>query len=453
MTTDPRTSHWIELDKQFIWHPFTSMRHWLDDAPLVIERGEGNYLIDTEGRRYLDGVSSLWVTVHGHNRKEINDAIHQQVDRLSHSTLLGLTHPPAAELAARLVGLAPAGLGKVFYSDNGSTAVEIALKLAFQYWQLSGRPSKRRLLHLEHSYHGDTLGAVSVGGIPLFHQVFGPLLFDTLETPTPHPYRHPSGGSPEEVRDLALRALAELLDRRADEIAALVIEPLVQGAAGMIVHPPGYLAQVAALCRDHDVLLIADEVATGLGRTGSFFACSQENVTPDFLCLAKGLTGGYTPLAATLVTQRVYEGFLAPRDEERRTFFHGHTFTGHPLGCAAALASLDLFDSDHVMDSLPPKIDRLTDALARNLASHPNVGDIRHRGLMVGIELVADRATAEPFPAHQTLGARVCHAARKHGVLLRPLGDVVVLMPPLSITLDEIDLLVGSVEQALAETL
>lgn len=453
MTTDARTSHWIELDKQFIWHPFTSMRHWLDDAPLVIERGDGNYLIDTEGRRYLDGVSSLWVTVHGHNRKEINEAIHAQVDRLSHSTLLGLTHPPAAELAARLIGLAPAGLTKVFYSDNGSTAVEIALKLAFQYWQLSGRPEKQRLLHLQHSYHGDTLGAVAVGGIPVFHHVFGPLLFETLEAPTPHPYRHPSGGSPEEVRDLSLAALGALLDKRADEIAALVIEPLVQGAAGMIVHPPGYLAGVAALCRKHDVLLIADEVATGLGRTGTLFACSQEDVTPDFLCLAKGLTGGYTPLAATLVTQRVYEAFLAPRAGERRTFFHGHTFTGHPLGCAAALASFDLFDRDRVIESLPSKIERLGQALARKLASHPNVGDIRHRGLMVGIELVADRASAEPFPANDAIGARVCHAARKHGVLLRPLGDVVVLMPPLSITLDEIDLLVGSVERALAETL
>ncbi|HEU5058818.1 MAG TPA: aminotransferase class III-fold pyridoxal phosphate-dependent enzyme, partial [Kofleriaceae bacterium] len=285
-----RTDELIELDKTFLWHPFTAMKPWLNGAPLVIERAEGNWLIDSEGNRYLDGVSSLWVNVHGHNRPEINDAIRAQLDRMAHSTLLGLTHPTAAELAARLVGIAPAGLSKVFYSDNGSTAVEIALKLAFQYWQILGHPEKRRFLHLEHSYHGDTLGAVAVGGIPLFHEVFGPLLIDTLSVPTPHPYRHPSGGTPEEVCHLALRQLAEILERHDDEIAAFILEPLVQGAGGMIVHPPGYLAGAAQLCRAHDVLLIADEVATGFGRTGTMFACEQEEVTPDFLCLAKGLT-------------------------------------------------------------------------------------------------------------------------------------------------------------------
>ena len=445
------THRWIDLDKRFLWHPFTSMRHWLDATPLVIERGDGNYLIDTEGRRYLDGVSSLWVTVHGHNRPEINQAIRDQLDRLAHSTLLGLTHPTAAELAARLAELAPPGLERVFYSDNGSTAVEIALKLAFQYWQLAGRPEKRRFVHLEHSYHGDTLGAVAVGGIPVFHEVFGPLLLETLSVPSPHPYRHPAGPSPDAVREHCLAALARLLDERAGEIAAFIVEPLVQGAAGMLVHPPGYLREAAELCHRHDVIHIADEVATGFGRTGAMFACEHEGVSPDFLCLAKGLTGGYTPLAATLTTQRVYEMFLSSSADERRAFYHGHTFTGHPLGCAAALASLDLFERDGVLASLPGKAERLRAALARNLASHPRVGDIRQRGLMVGVELVAERDDARPLPPELATGARVCAAARDHGVILRPLGDVVVLMPPLSITDDEIDLLVTSVERALAD--
>ncbi len=448
-----RTEHWIDLDKQYIWHPFTPMRQWTDGAPLVIERAEGNYLIDSDGRRYLDGVSSLWVNVHGHGRPEINQAIREQLDRMAHSTLLGLAHPTAAELAARLVACAPPGMARVFYSDNGSTAVEIALKLAFQFWQLAGRPEKRRFVHLEQAYHGDTLGAVAVGGIPLFHATFGPLLIESFATPTPHPYRHPSGGSPAEVRDQALAALADLLRARGHEIAAFILEPLVQGAAGMLVHPEGYLAGAAALCREHDVLLIADEVATGFGRTGTLFACTQEKVTPDLLCLAKGLTGGYTPLAATLATQRIYDQFLGARPGDRRTFFHGHTFTGHPLGCAAALASLDLFERDQVLEKLPDKIERLRQALATQVSAHPNVGDIRQRGLMVGIELVADRATAESFPPEATTGARVCTAARASGVLLRPLGDVIVLMPPLSITHGEVDALVAAVSAGLAAVL
>lgn len=448
-----RTEAWVELDRRFLWHPFTSQRQWVEGEPLVIERGEGNYLVDSEGRRYLDGVSSLWVTVHGHNRPEINGAIREQLEKLAHSTLLGLTHPTAVELAERLVGIAPRGLERVFYSDNGSTAVEIAMKLAFQFWQLSGRPAKRRFLHLEHSYHGDTLGAVAVGGIPVFHEVFGPLLLETLAVPTPHPYRHASGGSAEEVRDHALAALARTLEARSEEIAAFIVEPLVQGAAGMLVHPPGYLARAAELCRRHEVLLIADEVATGFGRTGTMFACEQESVAPDFLCLAKGLTGGYLPLAATLTTQRVYDIFLAERPGERRAFYHGHTFTGHPLGCAAALASLALFETDRVLAQLPARIDRLHSGLAGFLAGHPNVGDVRQRGMMVGLELVAERATATPFPADAVTGARVCAAARRHGVLLRPLGDVLVLMPPLSVTLEEIDHLVAAVEHAVREVL
>jgi adenosylmethionine---8-amino-7-oxononanoate aminotransferase len=439
-----------ELDKRHVWHPFTQMQQWLEDDPLVIERGEGNYLLDLEGNRYLDGVSSLWTNLHGHGRPELLEPIRAQLDRLAHSTLLGLANPPSILLAERLARLAPAGLTKVFYSDNGSTAVEVALKLAFQCWQQRGRPEKRRFVHLEDSYHGDTLGAVAVGGIARFHEVYGPLLLDTLAVPTPAPYRR--APSPEVARRHALEALEKTLSVHSQEIAAFILEPLVQGAGGILVHPPGYLRGVADLCRAHDVFLIADEVATGFGRTGTLFACEQEQVSPDFLCLAKGITGGLLPLAATLTTEAVYEAFLGG-PAEGKTFYHGHTYTGNPLACAAGVASLDLFEKDRVLENLPAKTQHLTGLLRRKIAPHRHVGDVRQRGFMVGIELVAERATAEPFAAEALAGARVCRAARAHGVLVRPLGDVVVLMPPLSITLDELDLLVGAVARALDETL
>lgn len=445
-----REERWIALDKQHVWHPFTQMQQWNQGTPLVIERAEGNHLFDTSGRRYLDGVSSLWVTVHGHNRKEINDAIRAQLDKVAHTTLLGLASVPAIELATRLAALAPGALNKVFYSDSGSTAVEIALKQAFQYWQHRGQPAKRLFVHLEHSYHGDTLGAVSVGGIDLFHELFAPLLVPSLSVPSPHPYRHATARSPAEARDQALSALATLLAARGHEIAAVIIEPLVQGAGGILVQPAGYLRGVADLCKQHQILLIADEVATGLGRTGTMFACEHEDVTPDFLCLAKGLTGGYLPLAATLATDEVYDAFLgAPHDY--KAFYHGHTYTGNPLACAAAIACLDLFESDHVLHKLPPKIDRLATLLRDYLGAQPHVGDIRQKGLMVGIELVDDRATASPFPSEYLTAARVCHEARGHGVIVRNLGDVVVLMPPLSITTIELELLVDAVTRSIED--
>lgn len=448
-----REERWIALDKEHVWHPFTQMQQWTQGTPLVIERAEGNHLFDTSGRRYLDGVSSLWVTLHGHNRKEINEAIREQLDRVAHTTLLGLASVPSIELAARLAALAPGALNKVFYSDSGSTAVEIALKQAFQYWQHRGQPAKRLFVHLEHSYHGDTLGAVAVGGIDLFHQLFAPLLVPTLSVPSPHPYRHPTARSPEEARDQALSGLAALLSTRGHEIAALIIEPLVQGAGGILVQPAGYLRGVAELCKQHRILLIADEVATGLGRTGTMFACEQEGVAPDFLCLAKGLTGGYLPLAATLATDEIYDAFLgAPRDH--KTFYHGHTYTGNPLACAAALACLDLFESDQVLHRLPAKVERLATLLGERVGSQPHVGDIRQKGLMVGIELVADRATASPFPPESLTAARVCHEARGHGVIVRNLGDVVVLMPPLAISEGDLERLVAitsaSIEAAVA---
>jgi adenosylmethionine-8-amino-7-oxononanoate aminotransferase len=426
------------------------MLEWMREDPLVIERGEGNYLIDTAGRRYLDGVSSLWVTVHGHARPEINAAVRAQLDRLAHSTLLGLTHPPAVDLAERLVRVAPPGLTRVFYSDSGSTAVEIALKQAFQYWALRGRPERRHFVHLTDAYHGDTLGAVGVGGIELFHRIFGPLIVAGIPAPAPQTYPNPDRLSHDAIRTRALEALERTLSTRGREVAAVVVEPLVQGAAGMLVHPRGYLRGVAELCRAHDVLLIADEVATGFGRTGTLFACEQEGVSPDFLCLAKGITGGYLPLAATLAREEVFEAFLGER-AEYKTFFHGHTYTGNPLACAAALASLDLFESEGVLARVGRTADLLRDLLAQRIAPLPVVGDIRQKGLMIGIELVADRETRRSFPVEQFRGVAVCRAARRHGVILRPLGDVIVWMPPLSLTESDAELLADATRKAIIE--
>jgi adenosylmethionine---8-amino-7-oxononanoate aminotransferase len=407
-----------ELDHRHLWHPFTQQLDWCREQPLVIERGEGNELVDSEGRRYIDGVSSLWCNVHGHRHPVIDEAIREQLDRLAHSTMLGLTHRGAAELAARLVELAPPGLGRVFYSDSGSSATEIALKMAFQYWQQLGGQHRRRtsFVCLRDAYHGDTLGAVSVGGIHRFRAAYSPLLFQAHRV---------------EPGDAA--QLESVLDNHAEEIAAVIIEPLVQGAAGIRVQPPGYLRQVRELTERHDVLLICDEVATGFGRTGTMFACEQERVAPDFLCLGKGLTGGYMPLAATLTTERIYEGFLGAA-EEGRTFLHGHTFTGNPLACAAALANLQVFEREGTLVRLQPKI-RLLGQLLAEVDRLPEVAEVRGRGLMAGVDL------GDHDPALQ-LGHRVALEARQRGAIVRPLGDVVVLMPPLTIRKLELQRLV-----------
>lgn len=432
-----RSQQLAAKDKQYVWHPFTQMQEWLADTPIVIERAEGNYLLDTNGKRYLDGVSSLWVTVHGHRRAEIDDAIRAQLERVAHSTLLGLANVPSIELAERLVNLAPAGLTKVFYSDSGSTAVEIALKIAFQYQSHRGKPEKRKFIALAEAYHGDTIGSVSVGGMELFHQIFRPLLFEALRVPTPYWYRSNEAPDAASSRELCLTALERMLAEHAHEVAAFVIEPLVQGAAGMITQPQGYLKRAAELCRDHDVLLICDEVATGFGRTGTMFACEQEAVTPDLLCLAKGLTGGYLPLAATMATEEIFGKFLG-RYGEQKTFFHGHTYTGNPLACAAALASLEIFEKDRVLERVAGRIETLTSLLEERVVPLAHVGQVRQRGLMVGIELVQDRGSRASYPYETAIGARVCRAAREHGILLRPLGPVVVFMPPLSITDEEL---------------
>ncbi|MDH5527398.1 MAG: adenosylmethionine--8-amino-7-oxononanoate transaminase [Nitrospirota bacterium] len=442
-------------DRRHLWHPFTQMADWERDEPLVIVSGKGCLLVDEDGREYLDGSSSIWVNLHGHRKPAVDRAIKRQLDRVAHTTFLGATNPPAVELAERLVELAPAGLSRVFYSDNGSTAVEIALKMAYQYWRQrrpAPRPEKRRFMHFRHAYHGDTVGAVSVGGIDLFHETFRGLMFPSTTVEFPYCYRCPWGKQPDTCNLHCVGDVQQALETNAHETAAFVVEPLVQGASGILSMPPGYLSAVADLCRRHEVLLIADEVATGFGRTGRMFACEHEAIQPDLMCLSKGLTAGYMPLAATLATEEIYRGFLG-RYDEFRTFFHGHSYTGNPLGCAAALGSLEVFDTENVLEKIQPRITHLWRGVRRHLGDHPHVGDIRGRGLMVGIELVKDRATREPFPLEEQVGNRIGRVLRDLGILLRPIGSVLVLVPPLAMTRPQLTRLVTGVRTALDRVL
>jgi len=439
----------VKDDLNHLWHPFTQMKEWSRKDPLCIMKGEGNFLIDISGNRYLDGVSSLWANIHGHGREEINRAIKAQLEQISHSTLLGLTHPNAAVLAERLTRVAPQGLDWVFYSESGSTAVEIALKMAFQYWQNSGKPAKTKFICLKEGYHGDTLGAVSVGGIDLFHKVYSPLLFEAFKAPCPYLHCLEHRISPVQGAEFCAAAVEKILKAHAHETAAFILEPLIQGAGGMLPFPPGYLKKVFELCRQYDVLLIADEVAVGFGRTGTLFACEQEQIRPDFLCLGKGLTGGYLPLAATLATDRIFKAFWGDYDE-LKLFFHGHTYTGNPLACAAAIASLALFKTDQTLEKLPAKIKILADGL-NALSKLEFVGDVRQCGLMAGVEIVRDPKTKSAYPLERRIGHNICMAIRKHGVILRNLGDVVILLPPLTVAPDELVHMLESVEKSIYE--
>ena len=425
-----------QWDRQHVWHAFTQMAEY---TPLIIERGEGNLLIDIDGRRLIDGVSSLWCNVHGHRHPKVDAAIRAQLDKVAHVTNLGQSNPTNIALAKRLADLTPQALNHVFFSDSGATSVEVALKMAFQYWQQCERPqpAKTKYAALSLAYHGDTVGTVSVGGIARFHEIFGPLLFQVIRVPAPDLYRLPEDVTHENACEHYLAAARRVLENHHEELAALVVEPLVQGAAGMHLQPPGYLSGLRKLTREFDVLLIADEVATGFGRTGKMFACEHEDVGPDLMCLAKGLTGGYLLMSATLATTEIYNAFLGTHAESR-TFFHGHTYGGNPLAAAAAMATLDVFEEEGTLDQLPPKIERFQKHLKR-IADHPHVGDVRQRGLMIGIELMQDRETKQAYPWQQARGRRACEAATERGVWLRPLGDVVIIMPPLSITLEQID--------------
>jgi adenosylmethionine-8-amino-7-oxononanoate aminotransferase len=439
------TSPLHATDLQHVWHPFTPHSVYADEHPLMVVAAEGHWLIDADGQRYLDGVASLWCNLFGHRRPELDAAITAQLGRFAHSTFLGNASAPAVELAGRLVAVAPAGLSRVFFSDNGSTAVEVAMKMAYQFWQQTGNTAdakRTRFVTLGGAYHGDTVGAVSLGGIDLFHEVYRPLLFPTLQAPQPYCYRCPLGLERTTCNVECASVAERLIAEHADEIAAVVIEPGVQGAAGMVTQPDGYAARIAEAARAAGALVIVDEVAVGFGRSGAMFASEVEGLEPDFLCLAKGLTGGYLPMAATLTTERIFEGFLG-RPEEGRTFFHGHTYTGNALAAAAAHATLDLLPE--VLDALPETIAHFA-TRAERLRALPHVGDVRRYGLALGVELVADVATREEFPSARRTGMRVCTEAKRRGVSLRPIGDVVIVMPPLTITHDELDILFDALE-------
>jgi len=428
------------LDHTHLWHPFTQMQEWLAEEPLIIERGEGSYLVDVHGRKYIDGISSLWCNLHGHRRLELDEAMRDQIDRIAHSTFLGLSHGPGIRLAQKLVELAPRGLRRVFYSDDGATAVEVALKMALQYCQLKGEKNRTQFASLAEAYHGDTVGAMSVGYSETFHRFHRPLLFPTLRLSPPHIFRCFQKMNEQDALKAAIEEAEERLFREKDSLAAFVMEPLMQGAAGMWAQPPGYVKSLSEICRRNRILFIVDEVATGFGRTGRMFACEHEDVSPDLLCLGKGITGGYLPLAATLATEEIFSAFLGEY-RDIKTFFHGHTYTGNPLGCSVALASLEIFRNEKVLEKMQPKILTLKRRLEQDFLPLVHVGDVRQWGFMIGIELVEEKVSLRRYPPERRMAHRVILEARRRGVVVRPLGDVVVLMPPLTITADELNTL------------
>jgi adenosylmethionine-8-amino-7-oxononanoate aminotransferase len=446
MNEQPTRQQLFEWDRRHFWHAFTQMAEY---EPLVIERAEGCRLFDIDGRAYLDGASSMWCNVHGHAHPRINAAICEQLGRVAHCTSLGMGCDTTVRLAKRLAELAPGNLEHVFFSSDGSSAVEVALKAAFQYWRQRSkpRPEKTKYVALAEAYHGDTIGSASVGGIARFRGIFGPLLFDVVRAPVPDPRRLRDGVSAEEAAAFFLDELRSLLQKHHEKIAALVIEPLVQCAAGMVMHPPGYLRGVRELTKEFDVLLIADEIAVGMGRTGTLFACEQEDVVPDFLCLGKGLTGGYLPMAATMTHDEIFRAFHGSH-ADARTLYHGHTYGGNPLAAAAALATLDLFDEERTLARLPVKIARLSEHLC-NLAEHPHVVRTRQRGMIAALELTPDKTVGAPYPVAERRGWAVCQEALRRGVWIRPLVDVLYVMPPLAISLEELDELMETLGAAI----
>ena len=432
----------VAWDKRYLWHPFTQMQDWLTEEPVIIERGEGCYLIDVAGNRYIDGVASMWTSVHGHNHPTLNAALKTQVDKIAHTTLLGYTNIPAIELAKKLVELTPVGLNKVFYSDNGSTAVEIALKMAYQYWQHKGEPQRKLFIHFDKAYHGDTIGAMSVGGIDSFHTTFDSLLFKGIRVSAPETYRSLSTKD-SAVKTQWLNAVESALSEHTGQIAGIILEPLIQGAGGMLISPQGFLKELSVLAKRWKTLLIVDEVMTGFGRTGKMWACEHEAVTPDLLCTAKGLAGGYLPLAATLATDEIYNAFLGEY-RDLKTFFHGHTFTGNPLACAVALENIAIFERENLLSRLQPTIEHFRNRL-QEFYRLPQVGDVRVCGLAAGVELMKNPDTDTPYPFEEKVGIRVCKEALSRGAILRPLVNTIVLMPPLQISISELDALLDIV--------
>ena len=428
---------WLRADLTYNWHPYTQVSALETDPPLLIESAKGIKLYDSNGRWYYDTISSWWCNVHGHGHPRIVNAIKRQVDRLDHTLFAAITHKPAIELAEKLVRLTPEGLQRVFYSDNGSTAVEIALKMSVQYWRNSGRPKKSGFISLDRGYHGDTIGCMSVSGVDLFVQPFTPLMFHTHKVPSPYCYRCPLGLENDQCGAACASFVEDVLHEHADTTAAIILEPLLMGAGGMIIYPAAYVARVTRLAREYGVHLILDEVATGFGRTGTMFACEQAGVVPDFLCLSKGLTGGTLPLAATLTTADVFDAFRGPVGSDR-AFYHGHTYTANPIGCAAAIASLSLFEEEHILDHAKAVAAKLHEDI-QQFADLPLVGDIRVAGTVAALELVKDRITKEPHTGADTLMHDIYKRGLGEGIILRPIGNVAYLFLPLCTTSDELD--------------
>ncbi|WP_313102748.1 adenosylmethionine--8-amino-7-oxononanoate transaminase [Stutzerimonas nitrititolerans] len=430
---------WMQRDLAVLWHPCTQMKDH-EQLPLIpIRRGEGVWLEDFDGKRYIDAVSSWWVNVFGHSNPRINQRIKDQLDQLEHVMLAGFSHQPVVELSERLVALTPPGLERVFYTDNGSTGIEVALKMSFHYWRNSGQPAKQRFVTLTNSYHGETVAAMSVGDVALFTDTYKPLLLDTFKVPSPDCYLRPEGMSWEEHSRNMFAHMERTLAEHHREIAAVIVEPLIQGAGGMRMYHPVYLKLLREACDRYDVHLIHDEIAVGFGRTGTMFACEQAGITPDFLCLSKALTGGYLPMAAVLTTDKLYQAFYDDYST-LRAFLHSHTYTGNPLACAAALATLDIFEQDNVIEANKALAARMATATA-HLVDHPHVAEVRQTGMALAIEMVADKARKTPYPWQERRGLKVYEHALQRGALLRPLGSVVYFLPPYTITEEQIDLL------------
>jgi len=430
---------WMQRDLAVLWHPCTQMKDH-EQLPLIpIRRGDGVWLEDFDGKRYLDAVSSWWVNVFGHANPRINQRIKDQVDQLEHVMLAGFSHQPVVELSERLVALTPDGLERVFYTDNGSTGIEVALKMSFHYWRNSGRERKQRFVTLTNSYHGETVAAMSVGDVALFTDTYKPLLLDTFKVPSPDCYLRPEGVSWEEHSRQMFAHMEQTLAEYHRDIAAVIVEPLIQGAGGMRMYHPIYLKLLREACDRYEVHLIHDEIAVGFGRTGTMFACEQAGITPDFLCLSKALTGGYLPMAAVLTTDRLYQAFYDDYST-LRAFLHSHTYTGNPLACAAALATLDIFAEDNVIEANKALAARMASATA-HLAEHPHVAEVRQTGMALAIEMVQDKPSRTSYPWQERRGLKVYQHALERGALLRPLGSVVYFLPPYCITEEQIDFL------------
>jgi len=422
---------WVEKDLRYVWHPYTQMKDCREFPPILIERAKGAKLYDSKGRFYYDTISSWWCNVHGHNHPRIKLAIKKQIDRLEHVLFAGFTHKPAVQLAEKLIRISPPNLAKVFFSDDGSTAVETALKMSFQYWQNTGKKTKTKFVSLDYGYHGDTIGAMSVSGVDLFNEVFKPLFFPSFKVPSPYCYRCPAGKNRRSCMLECIEPLEALIANRRREIAAIILEPLVMAAGGMIVYPLEYLVKAAQIAKKHGVHLVLDEIATGFGRTGRMFACQHADIQPDFMCLSKGITSGYLPLGATLTTDRIYKAFYADY-KKRKTFYHGHTYTANPLSCSAALAGLEIFEKEKTLKKLATLIPVFHAGMDK-FKKLPAVGDVRYIGMIGAVELVKDKKTKKPFSFNERIGLKVYKEGLKRNLILRPLGSIIYLYPPLSI--------------------